>query len=356
MAKVSTKAVGEWEPETRLVGEFEVTRPTPSQSENDQLGTTAGAIPLLKRWDLSPVDQSSFDPTEPPGRPATPLGGIMAKRRPKDATDKILREPRMAGEFDVTRPTPLQSENDQLGAASGDIVMLKQWDLSPVDQQSFNPAEPPGRPAGPPANTALPVITILTTLEVGQQLVCSNGTWTGAPTFTRQWWRGSAATPIAGATGNSHVLVGADNGLMIGCTVTGTNATGAVTADAAAVGPIVPARPTNAGGANLPALTGGTVVGDLLTVTNGTWTGAPSGYTYSWLRNGANRPGGITTSTLTTTAADVGATIAANVVATNAGGASTPATSNTVGPITATADEPVEDVSPPPQRNGRHRR
>jgi hypothetical protein len=30
--------------------------------------------------------------------------------------------------------------------AAGELVMLKQWDLSPVDPASFDPTEPPGRP------------------------------------------------------------------------------------------------------------------------------------------------------------------------------------------------------------------
>ena len=50
MPKVATNAPGEWAIEPRLVGEFEVTRPTPSQAENDALGATPGAVTPLKRW------------------------------------------------------------------------------------------------------------------------------------------------------------------------------------------------------------------------------------------------------------------------------------------------------------------
>jgi hypothetical protein len=50
--------------------EFPVTRPTPNPAECDL--AAAGVIARPKEWDLSPVDPSSFDPTEPPGRPLAP--------------------------------------------------------------------------------------------------------------------------------------------------------------------------------------------------------------------------------------------------------------------------------------------
>ena len=52
----------------RQIAEFEVTRPTPTQDENDRMAD--GEVVRRKAWDGSPVDPSSFDPTEPPGRPA----------------------------------------------------------------------------------------------------------------------------------------------------------------------------------------------------------------------------------------------------------------------------------------------
>lgn len=54
------------------------------------------------------------------------------------------RRAEVRAEFAVTRPTPSQDECDR--AADGEVVPLKQWDLSPVDQSSFDPTEPPGRP------------------------------------------------------------------------------------------------------------------------------------------------------------------------------------------------------------------
>ena len=49
----------------------------------------------------------------------------------------------------------------------------------------------------PPVNTTLP--QIIGDPEVGEQLVAGNGSWTGASSYGRQWFRGVAA--IVGATG-----------------------------------------------------------------------------------------------------------------------------------------------------------
>jgi hypothetical protein len=142
-------------------------------------------------------------------------------------------------EFPVTRPTPVPDECDL--AATGVIVMRKLWDLSPVDPSSFDPTEPPGRPLAPPQPTTAPTIQALTDLVVGSTLISTTGTWTGSPTYTRQWRRN--ATNIGGGTGTSHVLVANDVGANITCNVTATNAAGGVTATSNALGPILDVPP-----------------------------------------------------------------------------------------------------------------
>jgi hypothetical protein len=52
-------------------------------------------------------------------------------------------------------PTPTQAESERM--ADGELVMLKRWDLSPIDPQSFDASEPPGRPGTAPVNEAAPV-------------------------------------------------------------------------------------------------------------------------------------------------------------------------------------------------------
>lgn len=182
-----------------------------------------------------------------------------------------------------------------------------------------------------PANTVLPVIT--GTLETGQTLSCSEGTWSEYPvgTKTYQWTRDSV--DISGATSATYLLIGDDADALIGCEVTSANASGATTAVAADVGPIagIPAAPTVA--------VAGTIAGNLnegflLTLTPTIWSGYPSpSVAIQWKRNGVNI-GGATSSTYTTVSADAGTTITCTETATNASGSNS-STSNGLGPIIA---------------------
>lgn len=173
----------------------------------------------------------------------------------------------------------------------------------------------------PPTATANPAISNVTDPgnppAAGDQLSCSDGTWTNSPTFTYQWLRDGAA--IAGATANTYtVLTPADDGRTLQCRVTGTNAD----ATAQAVSNRVVADPQP--GTAPPDLTtvggvsGAANVGSVLTCANGTWTGSPA-FTYQWLRNGAEIAAA-TASTYTLVAADRETTIQCRVTATNAGG------------------------------------
>ena len=82
----------------------------------------------------------------------------------------------------------------------------------------------PGPVSGaPPANSALPAIS--GGLLVGQTLTCSQGSWTGAPTsYAYQWLRDGVA--ISGATGSTYLLVTADGGHNLSCSVTAANVNG----------------------------------------------------------------------------------------------------------------------------------
>jgi hypothetical protein len=146
------------------------------------------------------------------------------------------------------------------------------------------PAAASARSAAAPVNTVAPAVT--GTPKVGQTLTVSNGTWTGTPTsYSYRWQRcstSSSCVSIAGATKQTYKLVNADAGRTVRAVVTATNADGSSTANsnqtsvvAASDGPVNTAR---------PAIVGSAVVGDELTTTNGTWTGAPTSFTYQWLR------------------------------------------------------------------------
>ena len=77
----------------------------------------------------------------------------------------------------------------------------------------------------------------------------------------------------------------------------------------------------------LPVVSGYSYIGDLLTTTDGTWTGTPTSFSYQWKRGVTNI--GTNANTYTLVSADAGTNITCVVTATNATG-STPATSNVV--------------------------
>ena len=87
-------------------------------------------------------------------------------------------------------------------------------------------------------------------------------------------------------------------------------------------------------------------VADVLTTTDGTWTGTPTSFSYQWKRGATNI--GTNANTYTLVSADAGTNITCVVTATNATG-STPATSNVVTAAVLAAptniDPPVIDTS-----------
>lgn len=101
----------------------------------------------------------------------------------------------------------------------------------------------------------------------------------------------------------------------------------------------------------LPTISGELVEGEVLTATPGIWTKTPTGYAYAWLRNGVVITGESLAS-YTLTAADVGAYITVSVVASNASGSGSAATSATIGPVQAMAAGVVPDVTIAPTITG----
>jgi hypothetical protein len=116
---------------------------------------------------------------------------------------------------------------DDFHADLATIQTAKEADLAAA---GFNPDgswDPATFASELPVNTAAPAIT--GTATTGQTLTCSNGTWTNADTYTYQWKRDGVA--IGGATANTRVLVMADEGHVLKCTVTAHNEQGTASAD-----------------------------------------------------------------------------------------------------------------------------
>ena len=200
--------------------------------------------------------------------------------------------------------------------------------------------------SGPPVSIGAPVVSGQTIR--GQTLTVNSGSWNpSATSVAYQWQRddgsGGAFADITGATSTTYTLVPADVGKKLRAHVVATNLSGSSAADAVAVGPIIAATPVNT---VAPAIAGGLVGGQTLSVTRGTWSPAGTSYTYQWQRDdgsGFAAIAGATTGTYTTLPVDVGADLRVQVTATNPY-ASTTAASASVGPITS--GQPVSVVAP----------
>lgn len=85
-----------------------------------------------------------------------------------------------------------------------------------------------------------------------------------------------------------------------------------------------------------PVVSGSTTVGGNATVTTGTWNFSPTTYYYQWYANSTAISANATANVFVITSTQNGANLYCNVTAFNAAGNSSPAKSNTVGPVTST--------------------
>jgi len=168
-----------------------------------------------------------------------------------------------------------------------------------------------------PVNTVAPVASGGT--YIGDVLTTTNGTWTGSPTFTYQWYNVSDGDNIVGATASTYTLVDADAGAEIICIVTGTNAAGSAIGNSNSITTLPLAAPTNI---DLPFIDDGQTYyeGSTLGFTGNVWDGNPVPVlTYRWLRNGG-KISGATNNTYDAISADVNNNISVKCTATNSQG------------------------------------
>ena len=108
------------------------------------------------------------------------------------------------------------------------------------------------------------------------------------------------------------------------------------------------AAPVNTGP---PAITGTSAAGDTLSCSTGTWTPAASGYSYEWNRDGSPIQNA-TGSSYAIAVSDEGHSFTCTVIASDAAGASLPATSGPVAvATTTTATRPRPPRPRPPRRS-----
>jgi hypothetical protein len=182
--------------------------------------------------------------------------------------------------------------------------------------------------SGVPFNQAPPSISGVA--QQGQTLTESHGTWQNSPTsFSYQWEdcnaSGGACVAIAGATGSTYALTGADVGDTVRVQETATNGAGSAPAVSAPTAVVLPLPPANI---SPPSISGVTTEQQTLTLQRGTWSNSPTSITDQWEDCNASGGGcvpiaGATGSTYTLTATDVGDTVRVQERAANAGGAGT---------------------------------
>ena len=206
--------------------------------------------------------------------------------------------------------------------------------------------------AAPPQNTAAP--TISGTAKEGSTLTASDGTWANSPTsFTYQWQRcasdGTGCGDLAGGTGKTYALVAGDVGRTVRVVVTASNADGKASATSAATDVVgSKSGPSNS---VRPALSGSSVVGDTLTVSNGTWSPTPSSFSRQWQRCAADGTGcvnisGATGQTYGVRSDDAGHQLPALVTAHTSAGEKTTAASSTSNVVTQTTTTVVTTPAP----------
>jgi hypothetical protein len=165
-----------------------------------------------------------------------------------------------------------------------------------------------------PQNSAIP--TISGTASAGNTLTANPGSWYGtAPiSYSYQWQQNSSN--ISGETFSTYALDRTYLGATITVNITATNPVGSTGPVSSAATSAVTGAPINS---VLPTISGTASYGSVLTVTNGTWTGYPASYSYSyqWYNSSVGAISGATASTYTLAATDVGFTVYAIVTANN---------------------------------------
>ncbi len=192
---------------------------------------------------------------------------------------------------------------------------------------------------GAPINTVPPIISGDTS-ATGNELSVSPGGWlNGATSYAYQWYScgagGVNCSAISGATDATYETTSGDLDTTLMVKVDATNVYGDAVTDSshsdvigspyAVAAPVIGSTDVLSDGTPIAEL------GDTLTVSQGTWHGAPTGFQYVWFRCDPSSPtrsdftncagiAGANSSSYTTVAADLGHTIFVLIDASNSHG------------------------------------
>jgi hypothetical protein len=142
----------------------------------------------------------------------------------------------------------------------------------------------------PPVNTALPAIVDVFNIfggnpSSGDTLSANSGSWSGDASggFSYQWedcdTTGLNCQPISGATSSQYLTQIGDVGSTIAVDVTASGSGGSTVAQSAATALValgIPQATAN------PSISGSVAVGNTVSANNGSWTNAPTSYSYEW--------------------------------------------------------------------------
>ena len=187
---------------------------------------------------------------------------------------------------------------------------------------------------------------------VGEEFTTTTGGWSGSPTqFTYQWQDCNRAgcASISGATSSTYTVAGTDVGYSIDVIITATNGAGSGSQTTAQTGVVSGgSAPTST---VAPTVTGTDTQADVLTASEGTWSGSPDTYAYQF--EDCNSSGascvaisGATNQSYTLASTDVGDTIRVIVTASNGAGP-TNATSAYTGVVIASGGAAPTNTADP---------
>ncbi|MGA2012338.1 MAG: hypothetical protein ABSH51_17690, partial [Solirubrobacteraceae bacterium] len=257
--------------------------------QNGGQSVDAVACPSLSQCTAVDADGQAvtFDPGSPGG--AVPASvdagyGLASVACPSSAQCTAIAGAREVT-FDPTSPgapTPvaIDAGNDVRAVACPSV-----WQCTAVDNEGNEVTAAPQAPrnSSPPA--------IAGTAQQDQTLTETHGTWTGSPTtgYTYRWEDCDSAAvncaPIAGATAPTFTLTASDDNHTIRVMESATNVggTGGPVSSAAtgvvSSGSPAPAPPSDT---SPPTIVGTPAEGRTLSETDGTWSGAPTGFAYQW--------------------------------------------------------------------------
>lgn len=157
-------------------------------------------------------------------------GSFAINWDPGSDTDTRIRALQTAGTTDehrITFPNGVQSTFDAQVIGFSKVLPLEDRMTATVTV-SVTGDETWGSESAP-TNSVVPAISGVA--QVGEELTCWPGVWTGAPTFTYQWKNEGAN--ISGATDSTYTPVVGDVDHNITVTVTGTNTAGSASATSA---------------------------------------------------------------------------------------------------------------------------